>query len=150
MADEGWDAREAPDPQASLKLVVTLREGQTINILQDDDHRDHVTIAQHWTFPDAFRSDFSQLPANAQKIIILDAYRSVQMTGIDMDLLGVPPTDMRFLAYVYFDGLTKDVLIQRILSVLRAYPISMRTIARGFEAAGRSSETASVPSRLVS
>jgi hypothetical protein len=150
LAEEGWTVEGATDPIAQIKLIVKLQDGRSINILQDKDHLDHITIAQHWVFPDGFRADFAQLPVGVQRMTILDVYCAVQSTGIDIDLLGVPPTDMRYLAYVYFDGLTKDTLIQRILSVFRAYALSMRTIARGFEQAGRPSEVTSAPLRLVS
>jgi hypothetical protein len=73
----------------------------------------------------------------------------MSLMGVDFILPDIQLSEMRFYAYAYFDGLTKDMFIQRILLVLRAVSLSIHTTARGLERAGRSAEAASSLLRLV-
>lgn len=143
LAEENWAVRDVSVPETVFNVMVTLQEGQPVNIYQRKDHLDHITIAQHWVFDDSFRSTFSQMAVETQREIVGDVYRDTLMTGVDLEGLNIPPNEMRYHAYAYFDGLTKDVLVQRILLVLRAHALSTRTLARVLEVAGRSEDAAS-------
>jgi hypothetical protein len=131
LAEEDWLVEDVPDPPSSLNLMVTLKGGKTINIFQRKDHLDHITVAQHWVFEDALRSDIAALSTDTQQVIVEGVSRDALLTGVELGRLGVPPRAMRFAAFVYFDGLTKDALIQRMLLILRALALSIQTIARG-------------------
>jgi hypothetical protein len=63
--------------------------------------------------------------------------------GIDFETAGSSLDEMRFYASVYFDALTKDLLIQRLLLIRRAATLSVFAIAQGFTEAGRSPEATS-------
>ena len=131
LAEEAWLVEDVPDTPSSLNLMVTLQGGKTVNIFQRKDYLDHITIAQHWVFEDALRSDIAGLSTDAQHEIVEAVDRDALLTGVELGRLGVPAHEMRFAAFVYFDGLTKDALVQRMLLILRALALSTQTIARG-------------------
>jgi hypothetical protein len=131
LAEEDWLVEDVPDPPSSLNLMVTLQGGKAVNIFQRKAHLDHITVAQHWVFEDALRSDIAALSADAQHETLEAVYRDALLTGVEAGRLGLPPRELRFAAFVYFDGLTKDALIQRMLLILRALALSTQTIARG-------------------
>ena len=111
--------------------MVTLQGGKVVNIFQRKDHLDHITVAQYWVFEDALRSDIAALSTEVQQRILEGVYRGALLTGVDLGGLGTPPREMRYATFVYFDGLTKDVLVQRMLLLVRACALSIQTIARG-------------------
>ena len=131
LAEEDWLVEDVPDPPSSLNVMVTLPGGNVVNIFQRKDHQDHITVAQHWVFAGALRSDIAALPTDAQHEILAGVHRDALLTGVDLGGLGIPSRGMRYAAFVYFDGLTKDALIQRVLQIFRALALSIQTIARG-------------------
>jgi hypothetical protein len=131
LAEEDWLVEDVPDSPSSLNIMVTLPSGKAVNIFQRKDHQDHITVAQHWVFAGALRSDIAALPTDVQHEILAGVYRDTLLTGVDLGGLGIPPRGMHIAAFVYFDGLTKDALIQRVLQIFRALALSIQTIARG-------------------
>jgi hypothetical protein len=131
LAEEDWYVEDVPDPPSSLNLMVTLQGGKVVNIFQRKDHVDHITVVQHWVFEDTLRSALAGLSTDVQHEILEGLYRDVMLAGVDLGGLSIPPHEMRYAAFVYFDGLTKDALVQRILLILRALALSIQTIARG-------------------
>jgi len=133
LTEEDWHLEDVPDPPSSLNIMVTLQGGQVVNIFQHKGHLDHLTVAQHWVFDDALRADLAALSTDAQHEIVEAVQRDALLTGVDLGGLGVPPRAIRLAAFVYFDGLTKDALVQRMLQILRALALSIQTIARGID-----------------
>jgi hypothetical protein len=131
LAEEDWLVEDVPDPPSSLNVMVTLQGGQVVNVFQRKEHQDHITLAQHWVFEAALRSDIAAISADALQTLLEDVYRDVLLTGVDLGGLGSPPREMRYAAFLYFDGLTKDALVQRMRQLFRARALSIQTIARG-------------------
>jgi hypothetical protein len=142
LAEENWGVRRVDDPQATFNIMATLPEGPDVNIFQYKDHADRITISQHWELDKQFRFEVANLPVSVQKDIVYGIFRDVSIMGIEFFGFDVPPTDMRFRAYVYFDGLTKDILVQRVLLTIRALHLAIRTFIRAFEENNQSAETA--------
>jgi hypothetical protein len=143
LTAEGWQLRDAPEPLTSLNLLATLRSGQSVQIFQYQQQPDHITISQHWRFDDRLMTDVAQLPPVVQRDTVWSIYRDATMMGVEFSGHTVPPREMTFRSSVYFDGLTKDVLMQRILLTIRALHLGVRTLARALEAHNLSSEAAS-------
>ena len=149
LAEEGWQVRDVPDPMSIFNVMATLKGGQNVNIFQHKTHTDHITISQHWVFDDQFQSHVGRLSTTLQKDLVWEIYRDVSIMGVEFDGFATPPREMRFLAYAYFDGLNKDLFIQRILLTIRALHLSIRTFAREFERLDDSAEVANKLLRLV-
>jgi len=149
LVEEGWHVRDIDHAESSLNIMVTLKSQQEINIYQLKEHLDHLTLHIHLTFGEDDLNEISQIPEDSRREIGWDIFQEVSIMGVEIAPLNTQLSEMRFLTYIYFDGLTKDTLIQRILLVLRAASLSVHTIARGFARAGRSAEAMSNLLRLV-
>jgi hypothetical protein len=149
LLEEEWQIRDVPDPRSLFNIMVTLQDGREVNIYRYKDHRDHITVHVHLVVKEPSRSEFAQIAEKAQKDLLWSVFRDLSMMNIDFEGLTLPLHDMRYRTYVYFDGLTKDSLIQAILLVLRAVSLSIQTLARGLEHAGRPAEATSGMLRLV-
>jgi hypothetical protein len=149
LAEEGWDVREVHDSNSTFNVMVKLRDHREVNIYQLKDHVDHVTFHVHLVLTGEDPDEISQLPETIRRNISWDIFRDMALMNIDFTLPDIHLVEMRFHAYAYFDGMTKDVFIHKILLVLRAVSHSIHTIARGLESAGRPAEATSRLLRLV-
>jgi hypothetical protein len=143
MMEEHWAVRDVSSPEFPLSLIVTLEGGHTVDIFQHKNNTNRIVVAQQWGFEKALIERFSTLPEKIQRGTIDDIYRDVMISGLDLSHLGIPLAGMRYVACIYFDGLTKDALIQKMLLVVRMYELTRRTFARAFADAGQSLEPAS-------
>jgi hypothetical protein len=150
LVEEDWVVQDLPSMQEPFAVTAIPKDGQMVTVFQRKGHSDHITIGQRATFDDEFRSDFSQLPEDIQRKIVRDTRRDVMLAGVDFNGLDIPPVGMQFFSHVYFDGLTKDIFMKRVRLVLRALLLSVQTIERGFDEAGRPSERTASLMRLVS
>jgi len=149
LAEEGWHVRDVPDPQARFNIMATLQGGQNVNIFQYEQHIDHLTVSQHWQYDSQLAEDIGQLPRRIQRDMVWDIYRDVSFMGVDFSGHDVPPQEMIFRSYIYFDALTKDSLIQRVLLTIRALHLAVRTVMRSLEENDKSVEAASRQLHLV-
>jgi hypothetical protein len=149
LAEEGWQVRDNPDPNALFNLTVTLPDGRNINVAQLKSGPSMIIIVTGLTFPTEFYSDFQQLQPQAQRDMVWDVQRDLAMIGVESVGLSIPPTSLRYSVSVYLDGLTQDTLIQRFQLVSRALLLSVQTFIRGFERAGRPTSAAAGLLRLV-
>jgi hypothetical protein len=134
MAEEGWEVRDVDDSQSSFNVMVTLQnDGPSVNIFQYKDHIDHITLSQHWRYNDVLKDQVCELSAEIQRDVTLDVFRDASIMGVEFYGSAIPLTDMIFRAYVYFDGLTKDTLIQRTLATIRALHLAILTVQRALE-----------------
>jgi hypothetical protein len=137
LGEEGCHIQEIPNPTAMLNIVVTLQNGQGLRILQSKDHADRITIAKQLRLGSAFREELLELPVVDRREMLWEIRRDCTILGIDLEGLEFPTESIWHIVCVYFDGLTKDVLFQRILQVLRALALSINALIRGFERAER-------------
>jgi hypothetical protein len=142
LAEESWTVEDMPVPPGSFNVVATLRDGRAINIFQHKDHLDHITMSLRGLHDGGVRQAIGQLPEDDLRDSVWSIYRDVSMMGVECYGLDTPITEMMLRTYVYFDGLTKDALMHRILLVNRAYTLAMRTFVRALEASGRSGDLA--------
>jgi hypothetical protein len=149
LAEEGWDVRDVGDPQATFNVMATLPDGPNVNVFHYKDHADRITVSQHWKLDEQFRSEVSELSVNVQKEVVYSIFRDVSIMGVEFFGFDVPSTDMTFRAYVYFDGLTKDALVQRVYLTIRALHLAIRTFIRVLEENNQSVEMASKLLHLV-
>jgi hypothetical protein len=149
LAEEHWAVRDVATADFPFSIIVTLEGGQVIDVFQHRNYVDRITLAQHWNFDEEFRETFSKLPDDVQRGVIYDIYRDVLTSGLDLARLGVPLREMRYGAFIYYDGLTKDVLVQKLLLIARMHHLTMRTFGRAHAEAGRPSEVASNLLHLV-
>src|SRR4051812_23572254 len=61
LAEERWEVRDIPNPNAWLNIVVTLQSGQGLRIFQASDHLDHITIAKQLVLGGKILTEFSQI-----------------------------------------------------------------------------------------
>jgi hypothetical protein len=69
--------------------------------------------------------------------------------GVDFETADASLSEMRFYSFVYFDSLTKDTLIQKVLVVLRATTLARFTIAQSASEIVGQSDAASDLFRFV-
>jgi len=60
--------------------------------------------------------------------------------GVEFSGLDTPSTEMTLRTYVYFDGLTKNEFVQKVLLTIRALSLAVRTFIRALEEQSRSEE----------
>jgi len=149
VTEERWDVQDVPDDQALLNIHVKLDNGQTVSIMQSKSRPNHIDIAKQLTFGDSTRVEFSQLSSECQRTTLWSIHHDLTMLGVEFDGPGIPLTIARFFAAIYFDGLTKDRLIQTMALVLRAQSLTIWTFARALEATGEPSPAAKDLLRLV-
>ena len=140
LAEEGWHVRDVGEPQSSFNIMAALPDGPNVNIFQYKKHVDHITLSQHCVFDEGSRSEIARLPITVQRETVNRIYRDVSIMGVDLSGLSVPSAEMTICTYVYFDGLSKDTLIQRILLTIRALSISLQTFVLALEEAVYSPE----------
>jgi hypothetical protein len=152
LAEEGWHVREVNDPQSSFNVMATLQSGDNVNIFQYRSHIDHITLSQHCVFDEPARLEISRLPIAVLKEAVHQIYRDVSIMGLDLSGLAVPSAEMTIRTCVYFDGLTKDSLIQRIYLTIRALSLALRTFVLALDSSINSAqkEEANLPVEQVS
>jgi hypothetical protein len=148
LAEEDWTVRDVSGTPTIFNIMVTLQTSQAINIYQHDDHYDHITLHEHLTFSGDFHEIFSNSTTKTKRDIAWSVYRDALLMGVDCDGLKVPPGELKYSSVIYFDGLTKDALIQRILLVLRAAALAVRTLALSLAEADKLPEVVPRPLRV--
>jgi hypothetical protein len=133
LSEEGWEIQDVADPNKSLNLLVTVENGARANIYQGALSSDRVTIAIRWTFESKFRSEIAALPSKTQVELIKKMYRDSALLDVQFEGFDLPPHDLRYFAFIYFDGLTKDLFVNRIRRVFRAVTLAMWDVARALE-----------------
>jgi hypothetical protein len=147
LAEEGWQVRDINDPQARFNVLVTLpNDSESVNIFQYRDHMDHITLSQHCVFDEQSRLEIAHLPLAVQRDAVLRIRRDASLLGVDLTGLTVPPSELTIRTTIYFDGLSKDALVQRIRLTIRALFFSLETFVLALNAAGDAGES-SVPDR---
>jgi len=136
LAQEGWSVRDVDDPRSSFNVMVALKGTPGINIFQLHDHVDHITLSEHWVYPGDVRLLLGRLSDEQLREVVWNIYRDVSMMGIEFLGFDTPSTEMTLRSYVYFDGLTKDALVQRILMTIRGIMLAGRALVRALEGQG--------------
>jgi hypothetical protein len=149
LAEEPWEVRDVPDPNASFNVAVRITNEQIISIIESKDRPGHIEITKYLDFSDTFQSEFAQLSEGIQRDMIWNVHHDLLLLGVEFDGPGTPLSRMRFVASIYFDGMNKDALVQRISLILRAVSLAVWTFARAVEEEGRSSAAASELRHLV-
>ena len=136
LSEEGWRVDDLPVPPDSFNIVAVRHNGQAINIFQPKDVLDHVALSLRWSY-DRVRQMIGELDDGKIDGLKWDIYRDSSLMGVDVYDANDSLEDLILRAYVYFDGLTKDTLMQRIQLVNRAYALAMRMSVRAQEAPDR-------------
>jgi hypothetical protein len=137
LAEEGWHIDEIPVPPDSFNVVALRDNGQAVNIFQPTDVLDCIALSLRWSY-DRVRQLIGEISDNKLNDVKWAIYRDSSIMGVDIYDTRDSSADMILRTHVYFDGLTKDSLMQRIQLVNRAYSLAMRTSVRAQEEAGRS------------
>ncbi|MGE3268059.1 MAG: DUF2299 family protein [Chloroflexota bacterium] len=137
LTEEGWRVDDLSKPGWPLNIRVTVDGGQSVDIFQHETIFGRVTLSQGWIFDPEFRSKFSKLPDSTQRSVIYNIYRDVLTAGLDLIRLDASLTEMKYGSFIYFDGLTKETLMQRVLHIVRMHHLTMRTFGWGFAEAGQ-------------
>jgi hypothetical protein len=145
LAEEGWRVEDVHDPQSSFNVMVTMQGRPGINIFQLHDHLDHITLSERWIYGDELRSMFGQIPDDVLRDARRSILRDVTLIGVEFSGHDTPSPEMTLRTYVYFDGLTKDTLIQRILLTMRALTLAGQTLVLALDAQGHSGAHALSP-----
>jgi hypothetical protein len=151
LAEEGWHVRDVDDPQSSFNVMATLQgdNAPNVNIFQYREHFDHITLSQHWTYDHKFQLALDQLSEDRLDDILWNIYRDVVMMGVAFSGVDTPTTEMTIRAYVYFDGLTKDTLIQKILLTIRAVSLAAGQLIRALGDQSQSEDHMSPPESRI-
>lgn len=149
LAEEGWHIRDVDDPQSRFNVMVTLDGADAVNIYQYRRHVDHLTIHRHVLLDDTARAYFARLPIQSQRDVGRQIFRDMSLMGLEVEDLQSHPLEMRYRSVIYFDGLTKQSLVQSILLVMRANTLSLRTIADALEDAGLAAELGDEPQQTT-
>lgn len=136
LTEDGWAIEDLPVPSDSFNVVAVRHNGLAINIFQPGDALDHVALSLRWTH-DRIRQLIGDPSDSQLHDLVWNIYRDVSLMGLDIFDAKGSSTDMIFRTHAYFDGLTKDTLMQRIQLVNRAYALAMRMSVRAQEAPGR-------------
>lgn len=137
LMDEGWNVEDVDISGCSLNIMVTLADGQQrVNLFQLSEDLDHITVALHTVFTNTDLASSPQVNEDVRQEIIRSIERDTLSLELDFAAPGLFPMQTRFSSPIYFDGLTKDMLIRKILLILRATGYSGRMIGHGFKDAG--------------
>lgn len=135
LAEEGWHIDDILVPPGSFNIVAVRDNGQAVNIFQPKEVLDHVALSLRWSH-DRVRQLIGKISDERFSDLAWAIYRDASMMGVDVyDVDGSSP-DMIFRMHVYFDGLTKDSIMQKIQLVNRVYGLAMRTSVRTQEVSG--------------
>lgn len=136
LAEEGWRIEDIPVLSGSFNIVALHSDGRAINVSQPEDVLDHVALSLGWTHG-RVRQLIGEIGDSQLHDLVWNIYRDVSLMGLDIYDVKDSSIDMIFRAHIYFDGLTKDTLMQRVQLVNRAYALAMRMSVRAQEAPGR-------------
>jgi hypothetical protein len=136
LAEEGWQIDTVPVPPDCFNIVGTHKDGRAINILQPSVARDHVAISLKWS-RDRVHQIIGPLTDDEAREVMWNIYRDALLMGVDIYDTDRPSEAMLLRTHLYFDGATKQMLMDKIQLVNRAYALAMRTSLRALEAPGR-------------
>ena len=137
LAEEGCQIQDIRNPNSLFYIAVRLQGGQGIRMLQSVTDLDRIVIAQQVLLSADSQVALAQIPPTDLNDLVWGLRRDATMAGVDLEGLESPLQALWHLASVYFDGLTKDTLFQRIMLVVRAAALSAHTLARGLDIAER-------------
>jgi hypothetical protein len=136
LDEEGWHVNTVPIPPDSFNIVATHQDGRAINIFQAKMEQDSIAISLKWS-RDRVQQLIGTLTDAEVNGVMWNIYRDVSLMGVDIYEPVEPAIAMILRTHLYFDGMTKDSLMQRIQLVNRAYALAMRTSLRVLEAPDR-------------
>ncbi len=142
LSEENWQVSDVDDPQSIFNVMVTLQDGAAINLYQYFEHKDRITLNEHVVYNEQSRLALSGLSPDIRRETEWSVYRDVSLLGVECDEINLLQGELRYTSRIYFDGLTKDALVQRIRLVLRAVDLSTRAFRRSLEQASQSPEDA--------
>lgn len=152
LTEEGWRVEDFPDDNSHFNLIVSLANGQTMNIIQSKGKVDSFVITTRLSLQDNIGPSFSKLPIQRQGDVVWGLFRDLSIIGVEFRGPGIPLSEIEYFAPVFFDGLTKDTLIQRMYMISRALTLSAGTLLRALnelEGDDRPSEATVHPLRVV-
>lgn len=129
LAEGGWRIEDIPVPAESFNIVALHDDGRAINIFQPKDVLDHVALSLRWSHRRA-RQLIGEIDEKKLRELTWNIFRDASFMGIDIYDAEDSPLDMIFRVHAYFDDLKKDLLMQRIQLVNRAYALAMRRTVR--------------------
>lgn len=141
LTEEHWHVDDVPIPPESFNIVAVGLDGQAINIYQHKEFLDHIALSLRWSY-ERVQQKIGQLDEHELRDVMWSIYRDAVMMGIEPFGIDTPSTSIMLRTHLYFDGLTKDTLMQRIQLVNRAYTLAMQTLIRALEARGHSDPSA--------
>jgi hypothetical protein len=136
LDEEGWHVNNVPIPPDSFNIVATHQDGRAINIIQAKMEQDSIAISLKWS-RDRVQQLIGTLTDAEVNGLMWNIYRDVSLMGVDIYEPVEPAISMILRTHLYFDGMTKDSLMQRVQLVNRAYALAMRTSLRVLEAPDR-------------
>jgi hypothetical protein len=147
LTEEGWRIDDVPVPPDAFNIVAIQQDGRAINIFQNRDDLDHIALSLRWS-RDRVQQTIGTLTDAEIRDVMWNIYRDATLMGVDVYDLDKPDATMILRTHLYFDGLTKETLMQSIQLVNRAYALAMRTSLRALEAPGRAGDHAFSPEDL--
>jgi hypothetical protein len=149
LAEEGLLMEYFRDADSRFNLRVFLSGEQTVNIVQPISKADSVIIATHILLQDEMGVGFAKLPPQRQRDVILDLLRDLSLLGVEFRGIGNPLTAIHFFVPIFFDGLTKDILVHRMQLVSRALILSAGIFLHALEELDESDRPLEATARLL-
>jgi len=128
--EEGWNVGQEFNPDTKWLFRVNYNFNRPVVVGQTAGEKDQIIIAAQLSVSEPFRQRFQSLPQIERHALIHDLRHDLILLGVGYAGIGHPLQQIQFSKLSYFDGLSKDLFLERVGKVRNAIILARGMIAR--------------------
>jgi len=132
FVDADWNTEHLSQPYLAWGFKATNRNGTVILVSQRADRNDLIVIEAILAIAERNQQRLKQLPKRERVALLWEVQLQLMQVGVLYDGINDPLERVTVLQQIYYDGLTKDALFQRVFQVVSGMFAVDVVIARKF------------------
>jgi hypothetical protein len=131
LRSDGWMVQETPSPDLAWMLVAR-KDGPPLLVGQSSESLDCVLLRYQIDFSQDHRNRLSALSKADRTQFVWDLVTQINHTGVEFVLDDPVPKSVLLTVVIYYDGLTKDRFMQRLIRLNSATRAIFMVLSRAF------------------
>lgn len=130
LLEGGYKIQLINDPHAHFNILAEDKDGKKVNIAQSKGKDDVIGINTAALLLDSQKEELNNMDENERSKILWQIRLSLINKNVGFSPIGLPLDFIKVSQVIYYDGLTKDNFMQRLLLVYRALLLVMWMVER--------------------
>lgn len=141
LKEEGLETKEIPDSNARFNLSVTAGN-KIIHVVENTDKPNRILFVSNISPPNHMQQALDKLPQDRKAALIWFIRFGILNMKVESSPI-VLPLNLRIIGAVYYDGLNKNIFMEKFLDVFRSLILMEMAINRELESS--SGNTGQIP-----